>query len=273
MRAAERHDLELSSRIARFIRGQEGADIGCLIDMLEPVGEVGIFGGMPRDFARASGGGPFDSDVDVVVDAPADALDEVLHPMGADRNRFGGYRLRHGRFDFDIWALERTWAVSTGHVAVRSLTDLVKTTFFDCDAVVYHCRSGTISRSNSFWSNLHRGIVDINLQANPHQVGTLARTLRILFDWQQDLSPKLAEYLVTGLAEHGVAVMQYARASAGNYRFAREVDLEVALKNLRHHKTWNGLQSARVAGGGQCSVIKSRNCRAVENTGENEPPS
>jgi hypothetical protein len=193
--------------------------------------------------------------------------------MRAERNRFGGYRLRHGRFDFDIWALERTWAVSTGHVAVRSLTDLVKTTFFDCDAVVYHCRSATISRSNSFWSNLHRGVVDINLEANPHQVGTLARTLRTLFDWQQDLSPKLAEYLVTGLAEHGAAVMQYARANAGNYRFTREVDLEVALGNLRHHKTWNGLQFKRVAGKGQRSVLKSRNCWAAEHSGKIEQSS
>jgi hypothetical protein len=269
MRAAERHDLELSSRISHFIRGQEGADIGRLIDMLEPVGEVGIFGGMPRDFARA-GRRAFDSDVDVVVDGPADALDEVLHPMGAERNRFGGYRMRHGRFDFDIWALERTWAVSTGHVAVRSLTDLVKTTFFDCDAVIYRCRSAAISRSNSFWSNLHRGVVDINLEANPHQIGALARTLRILFDWQQDLSPKLADYLVTGLVEHRVAVLQYARANARNYRFTQDVDLEVALENLLHHKTWHGLRSARVRGSGQCSVIKSRNCRASESTGKNE---
>jgi hypothetical protein len=267
MGAAEMHDGELSSRIAHFIRGQEGADIGRLIDMLEPVGEVGIFGGMPRDFARVGGSVAFASDVDVVVDAPTDALDEVLHPTGAKRNRFGGYRLRHGRFDFDIWALERTWAARTGHVAVSSLKDLVKTTFFDCDAVVYHCRSAAISRSNSFWPNLHRGVVDINLEANPHRVGMLARTLRILFDWEQDLSPKLAEYLVSGLAEHGAAVMQYARADAGNYRFAHEVDLEVALGKLHQYKRWNGIQFKRVAGKGQHSGIKSRDTWVAERAG------
>jgi hypothetical protein len=67
--------------------------------------------------------------------------------------------------------------------------------------------------------------------------------------------------------------MQYARAHAGNYRFTHEVDLEVALGNLHHHKTWNGLKFKRVAGKGQRSVIKSRNCWAAEHTGKNEQSS
>lgn len=257
---AHLRDLELSSGIARFIRGQDGADIGRLVDMLGSVGEVGIFGGMPRDFARAGDSVAFNSDVDVVVDGPANALDDMLRPMEAERNRFGGYRLRCGRFDFDIWALEKTWAVSTGHVAVQSLTDLVKTTFFDCDAVVYHCRTATISRSSSFWSNLHRGVVDINLEANPHQVGALVRTLRVLFDWQQDLSPKLAEYLVAGLAEHGAAVVQYALAHGGHYRFTRELDLEVALGDLHCYETSQGLQFKHVINRKQHKATRDRYC-------------
>lgn len=241
MQSADQHDLRLSAGIAAFIRGSEGDDIGRLVDQLDQFGEVAIFGGLPRDFARV-GSANFNSDVDVVVDTPAGVLENVLRPMGAEVNRFGGYRMRYGRFEFDIWALERTWAVSAGHVAVQSLTDLVKTTFFDCDAILYHCRTSTISRSGSFWSNLHRGVVDINLEANPHQVGTLARTLRVLFDWQQSLSPKLADYLVAGLAEHRAAVVQYALAHSGAYRFTHELDLDVALGDLHCHETSNGLQ-------------------------------
>ena len=238
-------DHELSSDISQFIRSERGSDIGRLVDLLEAVGPSAIFGGLPRDFAR-DGSSSFDSDVDVVVDAPAAALDACLQPMGAERNRFGGYRLRFGRFDFDVWALERTWAASTGQVAVRTLSDLVKTTFFDCDAILYHCQTAAISRPSAYWSKARRHVIDINLEANPHQVGTLVRTLRALFDWQQDLSPKLANYLVLGLAEHHAAVLQYALAQPRTYRFARELDLDATLTQLHHHRIGTGLCSHQV---------------------------
>ncbi|MBM2712880.1 hypothetical protein JQK88_16995 [Mesorhizobium caraganae] len=227
-------DHGLSSDIADFIRGPKGHDIGDLIDRLSPVGDCAIFGGLPRDFAR-DGRNSFRSDVDVVVDAAPGALDALLGQLGGERNRFGGYRLRYGRFDFDVWALQTTWAASNDYVTVHSLTDLVKTTFFDCDAVLFHCRTLEITRSEQFWPSIEHGIVDINLEANPHYIGTLARTLRILFDWQQQLTPRLANYLAEGIARSRNEILDYATRNGAGLGLASGTDLDAAISALYTH--------------------------------------
>ncbi|MER8529317.1 MULTISPECIES: hypothetical protein [unclassified Mesorhizobium] len=227
-------DHGLSSDIADFIRGPQGHDIGDLIDRLSPVGDCAIFGGLPRDFAR-DGRNSFRSDVDVVVDAVPGALEALLGQLGGERNRFGGYRLKYGRFDFDVWALQTTWAASNDYVAVHSLTDLVKTTFFDCDAVLFHCRTLEITRSERFWASIEHGIVDINLEANPHYIGTLARTLRILFDWRQQLTPRLANYLAEGIARSRNEILDYATRNAAGLGLASGTDLDAAISALYEH--------------------------------------
>lgn len=208
-------DYELSSDIADFIRGHQGHEIGTFIDRLSSMGDCAIFGGLPRDFAHAGRDG-FDSDVDVVVDAPPHELDSFLSGVGARRNRFGGFRFKYGRFDFDVWALNKTWAVSSGHVKADSLRDLIKTTFFDCDAVIFHCSTSDIVRSENFWDNIRRGVVDINLEANPHYIGTLVRTLKIISNkWR--LAERLSEYLIEGIKENREAILEYTAMHSENF--------------------------------------------------------
>jgi hypothetical protein len=224
-------DRDLSHDIADFIRGPQGGEIGTLVDVLSGAGDSAIFGGLPRDFAR-EGRGAFNSDVDVVVDASPEVLATMLGALGGHRNRFGGYRLRYGRFDFDVWALQSTWAVSNGYVAAHSLNDLIKTTFFDCDAVLFHCRTLEITSSDRFWTSIKYGIVDINLEANPHYIGTLARTLRILLDWRQDLGPKLTSYLAKGMARNGGEIVDYVARNGLGRRLAAGSDPNAVILEL-----------------------------------------
>lgn len=243
---ADQHtlQLDLSLDIADFIRGSQGEEIGALLDILSGVGESAIFGGLPRDFAR-DGRSAFNSDVDVVVDASSDVLDTLLCELGGQRNRFGGYRLKYGRFDFDVWALQSTWAVSNGHVAAHSLNDLIKTTFFDCDAVLFRCRTLEIISSDRFWESIKHGIVDINLEANPHYIGTLARTLRILLEWRQGLGPKLTKYLADGIARNEAEIVNYvARNGLGRCFAAGSDPNEVVLELYKHMTVRENCQSA-----------------------------
>ncbi|BBD37209.1 hypothetical protein Amn_20890 [Aminobacter sp. Y103A] len=237
-------DRDLSNDIADFIRGSQGAEIGALVDMVGKVGDSAILGGLPRDFAR-EGRSAFSSDVDVVVEASPDALHALLASLGGRRNRFGGYRLTYGRFDFDVWALQSTWAVSHGHVAVHSLKDLVKTTFFDCDSVLFHCRTHEITRSDNFWTSIEHRIVDINLEANPHYIGTLARTLRILLDWRQDLGPKLTKYLAEGMARNSDEIVDYVARNGLGRRLAAGSDPCMVVSALHAHLTaWQDCEQA-----------------------------
>lgn len=238
---APQDDLTLGSTVTQFIRGRDGVEIGRMADFLSSVGKVAILGGMPRDFARTGSSENFRSDVDLVVDAPAAELRRVLRPHSVKFNRFGGCRFHYGAFEFDVWALENTWAVASGYVPAQSLSDLINTTFFDCDAVVYHCESGAISSTPGFWRSLHKRRIDINLEFNPHRVGTLARTLRALLDWQLDLSPKLESYLLAGLVQHGTAVARYTQDNTHSYRFARVLDMRQTINRLSDNGTDHSL--------------------------------
>ncbi len=187
---------ELARRMRAFIEdaSRGGAEIADMVGHLGSIGEVAIFGGMPRDLARG-GADAFRSDVDLVVDASPDSLGALLRDGPAVRNRFGGYRIVGHRHTYDVWALSSTWAVRNGHAHATSLTDLVRTTFFDRDAVLYLCKADRVHHGKRYWSRLKEKTVDINLEANPNTAGTIARALRLILEWDQQAGPRLVEYL------------------------------------------------------------------------------
>ena len=184
--------MRVRAFIADASRG--GAEIADMIGHLGSVGEVAIFGGMPRDLA-CGGAEAFRSDVDLVVDAPAETLAALLRDGPAVRNRFGGYRVTGHRHTYDVWALPSTWAVRNGHVHATCLTDLVRTTFFDRDAVLYLCKADRVHHASRYWSCLKDRTVDVNLELNPNMAGTIARALRLILEWDHKAGPRLKDYL------------------------------------------------------------------------------
>ena len=190
-----RDGAELCRRMQAFLADEArgGPEIADLIGHLGQVGEVAIFGGMARDLARG-GAAAFASDVDLVVHAPPARLAELMRDGAAVRNRFGGYRIAGRRHTYDVWALPSTWAVRSGHVQAAHLADLVHTTFFDCDAVVYLCGSRQVHHGPRFTAWLRDAVVDTNLEENPNPRGVVVRALRIL-EHQQAVGPGLERYL------------------------------------------------------------------------------
>jgi hypothetical protein len=172
-----------------------------MIDRLSAVGPVGIFGGMLRDIAR-SGSEAFASDIDLVIDGPSESLPEMLTGQQAKRNRFGGYRVYGRHAQFDVWSLHDTWAIKEGLVSASSLADLTKTTFFDWDAAVYLPHFDMLHTTEDYPDRLRSGIVTINLEPNPNPLGAVARTLRLLLDWQVGLSDELVEFLWKNLSAY-----------------------------------------------------------------------
>lgn len=191
-----RDGAELGRRMRAFLADEArgGDEIADLIGHLGQAGEVAIFGGMPRDIAWG-GADAFGSDVDLVVDTAPGRLAELLRDGRAVRNRFGGYRIAGRRHSYDVWALPSTWAVRTGHVRATRLADLVHTTFFDRDAVLYLCGCHRVHHGPRFAAWLGHCTVDINLEEDPNPRGTALRALRILLEPGQAVGPRLADYL------------------------------------------------------------------------------
>jgi hypothetical protein len=202
---------QLRERVLSFLTTQScGIEAQDLIGSLSHVGPVAIFGGLLRDLAR-NRVEAFSSDVDLVVDADPALLDHFMAAENADRNSYGGWRLQRGTHKFDVWTLSSTWAVRKGLVSARRLADLTRTTFFDCDAIVYICSTRELHCDREYLERLATGVVGLNLRANPNTIGAAARTIRILKAWRCSITEDLSRFLVGELTRHSTAQLAEAQ--------------------------------------------------------------
>jgi len=173
---------------------------GILAEHFSRFERVAVVGGLARDFARAGRAG-FRSDVDLVVEAPADEVAAVAETLGAKANRFGGYGAKVGVWKIDFWALETTWAARHAGVSVSSLEDITRCTFFDCDAIAYDLRRRRVMCDAGYLDRLRRGALDVNLRPTPSPEGNLLRSMRRLVLWRLHSGPKLRQFIDEHLNE------------------------------------------------------------------------
>ena len=217
--ATERFDL-LRRRLSCFLGdAREGRrSVGELIGQLERFGEVAIVGGMLRDLLLKDRYGAFSADVDLVVDAPdTPALRAVLEGHGATMNRFGGFALGTA-WKSDVWLLGNTWAKVAGHRPVSRIEDLLETTFFNWDAVIYSPSRRRIVCRPGYLDDLDGRMLDINLEANPNPLGSCVRTLRAAVQWGATVSPRLAGYCTAVMAEHRAEALVAAETRSYGHR-------------------------------------------------------
>lgn len=166
---------------------------------------VAVIGGLVRDFALEGRSG-FKSDVDLVVDAPAEEVAQLAKQLKATPNRFGGYGCKQGPWKIDFWALETTWARQ--YVPVKKLEDVVSCTFFDWDAVAYDLWEKKLICSDGYLERIRDRTLDINLRPNPSPMGNLVRAIRRLVLWQAKPGPALREFIKDYLDEDGLRFVQ-----------------------------------------------------------------
>lgn len=155
---------------------------------------IAIIGGLVRDLALHGRDG-FSSDVDLVIDVDPISLDDFAISLGATRNRFGGFGLSTPWWKIDFWALRNTWAYRQHYVNLRQLSDIMKTTFFDCDAIIYDLRSRKVMAMEGYVQRLHDRVIDINLLPNPSTDGNLIRAIRRILMWDMKAGPKLRHFI------------------------------------------------------------------------------
>jgi len=166
---------------------------------------VAVIGGLARDFAR-EGRSEFRSDVDLVIDAPAEEVARLAKRLRATPNRFGGYGCKEGTWKIDFWALETTWARQ--HVPVQKLEDIVSCTFFDWDAVAYDLWGRKLICAENYLERIRQRTLDINLRPNPSPMGNLVRAIRRLVLWQVLPGPKLINFIDEHLDEGALSFVQ-----------------------------------------------------------------
>lgn len=193
---------------------------------------VAIIGGMVRDFARVGAPG-FHSDVDLVIDAPVAEVMAFAAARGARLNAFGGFSAVADGWEIDFWALETTWAVREGHVVVRRLEDVIGSTFFDHDAIIYDLRHRRIVCGDDYIARQRLNTLEINLLPNPSINGGLYRASRRLLGWELSPGPKLTAFidrhLDEGAFQHMRATEQRKDAARIVQAFGTAADLRTAI--------------------------------------------
>ena len=188
----------LKRRLDRFVWENASTEAVLLRSILqehfERFDRVGVIGGLVRDFARG-GRSAFKSDLDLVIQGDRKDVTRLAQAVGAHANRFGGYGFTAGPWKIDFWALESTWAVAQGHVAVENLDDVVHCTFFDWDAIVYDLRSRRLSCDVAYLERLESRRLDISLRSNPGEIGNLLRAARRIIGWKLQAGPRLRVFI------------------------------------------------------------------------------
>jgi hypothetical protein len=193
----------LRKRLLRFLSSPAHArtEIAEVTRSLGTLGNVVLFGGAVRDIAL-HGNREFPADIDIVLDnASVPALAREMERWGANRNKFGGYRFCTPKWRFDVWRLSDTWAIRQGHVSDQSIEALLRTTFFDWDAVAYEVVTRRLYAADGYFARLASRVVDMNLEENPNPRGIACRALSMYSSGKARLSRRLSQYVVGTLRD------------------------------------------------------------------------
>ncbi len=225
----------IKKRITRFLTSTSywRQEISGVIDLLSPAGSVGIFGGALRDLAL-TGNQSFPNDVDLVVSTDdLDHLSWLVKDFQPVRNRYGGYSFRSQHWKFDVWALSQTWAIREGLIPASDLSDLVKTTFFDWDAIVFDTKTKRLSTCDDYFEKISMGMVGINLARNPYPLGNAVRALRMYLSMRAGLSISLGDYVLSVIDEVGMHELVDAERKGFRNLLLSETLLESLIPKIR----------------------------------------
>ena len=230
-------NARLRRRVGYFFASEAHSrrEVAEFADLLLALGPTAVIGGCIRDLHLA-GNRRFRSDVDFVVDpASMPAFERLVGRLGGTANRFGGWGIGLGRWKADVWALERTWAAAAGHVTVSSLDDLLGTTFFDWDAILYSLADRRLTEDGAWFDRIRRRVIDINLAPNPNPLGNAVRALRYACRWEAALGERLAAHVCGQIRDHGWDAIAARERSAFPVQFLAGVDGGAVARTLLAH--------------------------------------
>jgi hypothetical protein len=167
---------------------KEEPTIDNLLNKLRSLGPTAIFGGALRDWTL----GKPPRDIDIVLDCPSKEL-EFLNSFKAEKNRFGGYYLKVGGTDFDIWNLESTWAIKNDSKFEKKLEVLPKTSFFNMDAITYRLDTKSF-QDEGFTQAVTSRTLDIVYEPNPFPFLCVSKALIALSRYDFVPSANLKRY-------------------------------------------------------------------------------
>ncbi|HEY7307829.1 MAG TPA: hypothetical protein VH643_00580 [Gemmataceae bacterium] len=171
-----------------------------------------LFGGTPRSLlisrlVHHRAGRPRDVDI-VIQGPPLEILRHLFEKLIARETRFGGLQLRRAEWLFDVWPLERTWAIVEDGVGQPSFSYLPHTTFLNVEAVAVDLwgtpgqEREIYSGDDQFFRAIIDRVVEVNRVENPFPHLCVVRSLVMTHELAFRIGPRLARYI----ADHGPTI-------------------------------------------------------------------
>lgn len=188
----------LAQRVDRYVKSVSSLSGEPLSETLEHMfgaaSQKFIIGGLVRDLARG-GIASRHFDVDVVLDLESVEVLKIACRENAKPNRFGGFGTVKRGWKIDFWALSTTWAHQAGYAKLNYPSDIIDTTFFNVDAILFNLRNSQVVMEDDYLKDIESRILEINLEENPSIEGNLVRAVRRLKMWNYRCGPRLARFL------------------------------------------------------------------------------
>jgi hypothetical protein len=142
-------------------------------------------------------------DIDIVVSGTTlSQLEERFRHILARRTRFGGLRLQHGAWQFDVWPIGETWAFKHDRrCGPAEFAELPKTTTFNLEAVAVEAwsyggkRRALFSGDDQFFEGILAKTIELNREDNPFPELTVVRGVILASELGFDIGPRLARYI------------------------------------------------------------------------------
>lgn len=189
-----------------------------------------LFGGTLRSLlvSRIVDGRPGrPRDIDIVISgATLSQLEERFGNILERRTRFGGLRLRHGTWQFDVWPVSETWAFKYDcKSGPANFAALPATTTFNLEAVAVEAwpRDGgqraIFSGNDQFFEGILARTIELNRSDNPFPELTVVRALIMASELQFKIGPRLASYICDMGTSMNEDIVQ--RVQTSHYGYAR----------------------------------------------------
>lgn len=200
-----------------------------LQDLRELNTQAVLFGGALRSLlvSRIYWGRPGrPRDIDLVVSGVSlSRLEEQFRKIVVRRTRFGGLRLKHGAWQFDVWPVGETWAFKRDRSNGASFAGLPATTAFNLEAIAVETwpRNGgsrsLFSDNDQFFDGILARTVELNRPDNPFPELTVIRALVLACELNFHIGPKLVEYIKRVGVSMSEEVVE--RVQVSHYGYAR----------------------------------------------------
>ena len=165
-----------------------------LLNIIAEQTNIYIFSGVIRNFLL----GEYENrDLDIVVSRiEAIKIPRLyLRDIHIKKNSFGGFKIKIGKLNVDIWDINNTWGLQRLDLK-KTPNNLINTAFFNFSAIVYDFKKERFIFNEKFESFYLNKSMDVVYNDNPNKALCIINTIYYQKKYKFQISKGLCEWVV-----------------------------------------------------------------------------